>query len=115
MAEIGPSKRSVLLDYLLCYALYALLIICGVVVVFVIWRNAIVAMIAAFMGRSEANRIVYLGSMLLLGLGLFILVMAAEPYLRHGVERRQLLRRFGRLALPLLIAGGLGLLLLAIV
>jgi hypothetical protein len=53
--------------------------------------------------------------MLLLGLGLFILVMAAEPYLRHGMERRQLLRRFGRLALPLVIAGALGLLLLAIV
>jgi len=115
MAEIGPPKRPVLLDYLLCYGLYALLIICGVVVVFVIWPSAILAMIAAFMGRSQANRIVYMALMLLLGLGLFILVMAAEPYLRHGMERRQLLRRFGRLALPVVIAGGLGLLLLAIV
>ena len=47
----------------------------------------------------------------LLGLGLFILAMAAEPYLHNGVRRHQLLRRFARLAVPLAVAGIAGMLL----
>jgi hypothetical protein len=114
MAKTGAARKPTLLEYVACYALYVLLLIPGVLVVLFIWRNAVLAMIAAFLGRSQANRLVYLASMALLGLGGFILVMAAEPYLRSGVRRQQLLRRFGRLALPLVIAGGLGLLLLTV-
>jgi hypothetical protein len=73
------------------------------------------ALLAAFLQRSQANRLIYLASMTLLGLGLFILVMGAEPYLRNGVERDQLRRRFFRLAWPLLIAGAVGLLVRAAV
>jgi putative copper export protein len=53
--------------------------------------------------------------MALLGLGAFILVMAAGPYLRNGMERRQLMRRFRKLAIPLVIAGALALLVLTII
>ena len=81
---------------------------------FIIWRWTILALLAAFMGRSSANRLIYMLGILFVGVSLFVLVMAAEPYLRTGVPRRQLLRRFVRLAAPLAIAGGLGLLLLAI-
>ena len=111
MAKIKPTWRG----YLACYALYIGLLIPGTIVVFLFWRNAILALLAAFLGRSQANRLIYLASMTLLGLGLFILVMAAEPYLRKGLERQQLLRRFRKLAIPLVIAGGLAVLVLTIV
>ena len=106
--------REKLLGYLLCYSLYVVLIALSYVVTFMIWRWALVAMIAAFMGRSDANRLIYMLGMLFAGMGVFVLVMAAEPYLREGVRRRQLRRRFVRMAAPLGIAGILGLLLLGV-
>ena len=115
MAKTESAKWPTLRGYLACYALYIGLIIPGTVTVFLMWRNAILALLAAFMARSQANRLIYLASMTLLGLGLFILVMAAGPYLRSGVERQQLLRRFRKLAIPLVIAGALGVLVLTIV
>ena len=87
-------------NYVACYALYGLLVVLGVTVLF-IWPTTLVALIGAFIGLSEANALIYLLSNLLLGLSLFALVMAGEPYLRHGVQRRQLRRRFVRLAVPL--------------
>ena len=51
---------------------------------------AFLALITALMGQSQANRLVYLASVTLFGLGLFIFVMAAEPYLRNGLMRQQL-------------------------
>jgi hypothetical protein len=111
MAKTEPTLRG----YLACYALYIGLIIPGTVAVFLIWRNAIIAMLAAFMARSQANRLIYLASMAVLGLGAFILVMAAEPYLRGGLHRQQLMRRFRKLAIPLVIAGAVALLVLTII
>jgi hypothetical protein len=95
-------------SYVACYAFYALLVALGVTVLF-IWPTTIVALIGAFIGLSEANELIYMLSNLLLGLSLFALVMAGEPYLRHGVHRRQLRRRFVRLAVPLGLLTVLGL------
>jgi hypothetical protein len=111
MVKIKPTWRG----YLACYALYIGLIIPGAIGVLLIWRNAVLALLAAFLGRSQANRLIYLASMALLGLSLFILVMAAGPYLRSGLERQQLMRRFRKLAIPLVIAGALAILVLTIV
>ena len=105
----GASARWV--DYLLCYLLYAVVLVLAYVVAFVIWRPAILALTAAVFGPSRINRAVYLTGVILVGGAMMILVLGAEPYLRTGVERGQLLRRFARLAVPLVIAGALGLLL----
>ena len=115
MAKTEPAKWSMLRGYVACYALYIGLIIPGTIAVFLIWRNAIVALLAMFMGGNQANQLIYLASVALLGLGAFILVMAAGPYLSSGVERRQLLRRFRKLAIPLVIAGALALIVLTII
>jgi hypothetical protein len=115
MAEIKSSKQATWVDYLVCYALYILLILGGVAALIMVVRPAILALIVALLGNSQANRIIYLASITLLGLGLFILIMAAEPYLRNGIERRQLLRRFIRIATPVIVAGILGALVLALV
>jgi hypothetical protein len=79
--------------------------------VFVAWRWALLGMLAAVMRESEWSSFVYMGGTVLLGLGLFILAMAAEPYLHTGVRRHQLVRRFARLAVPLASAGIAGMLL----
>ena len=113
MAETRPRKQPIWLEYLACYALYILLIVGSAATLFLVLRPALLALIDALLGDSRANRIVYLGTITLLGLGLFILVMAAEPYLRKGVECQQLVPRFIRLAAPVVIAAVLGLLVLA--
>ena len=114
MADTRSEKQPTWLAYLACYALYIVLIVGGAATLFLVLRPALLALIDALLGQSRANRIVYLGTITLLGLGLFVLVMAGEPYLRKGVERGQLLRRFIRLAAPVVIAAVLGLLVLAI-
>jgi len=114
MGKLESAKWPTLRGYLACYALYIVLIIPGTIAVLLLWRSAILVMLAAFLGRSQANRLIYLTSMLLLGLGAFILVMAAGPYLRTGLRRRQLMRRFRKLAIPLAAAAALALLVLTI-
>ncbi len=47
----------------------------------------------------------------MIGVGLFVVAMLAEPYLRAGARRRQLGRRFARLVAPLGVLLGLGVLL----
>src|SRR5262245_57393003 len=114
MAETRTPKQPTWLEYLACYALYILLVVGSAATLFLVLRPALLALIVALLGQSRVNRIVYLGGITLLGGGLFILVMAAEPYLRNGVERRQLLRRFFRIGTPVIVAAVLGLLVLAI-
>ena len=115
MENTVPAKWPTLRGYLACYALYIGLIIPGTILVFLLWRRAILAMLATFMPRSQANDLIYLASMVLLGLGAFILVIAAESYLRNGMKRRQLMRRFWKLAIPLVIAGALAALVLTVI
>jgi hypothetical protein len=112
MAETRSNKKPTWLEYVACYALYIALIVGGAGVLFLVVRPAILALITSLMGQSRANRIVYLGAITLFGLGLFILIMAAEPYLRNGLARRQLTRRFIRIAAPVVISGVLGMLVL---
>jgi hypothetical protein len=110
-----PAERPAALAYVACYVLYAMLFALAIVDIALIWRRAILALLATFMPGSDANRLIYLGSIALLGLAVFILIMAAEPYLRNGVRRHQLVRRFIRLAVPLVVIGAVGMLLVALV
>ena len=105
-----PAGRQKVLAYLLCYAFYVLLLVLAVALFF-IWRTAIRAVVEATMPwYSLARSIVYLLPTTLMGFGVFILAMVAEPYLRTGIPRRDLVRRFARLAVPMSIALVLGLL-----
>jgi hypothetical protein len=56
MENTEPAKWSILRGYLACYTLYIGLIVPGTIAVFLIWRSAILRMLAAFMGRSQANQ-----------------------------------------------------------
>ena len=110
MLTTNATVRSPrLVDYVVCYGLYALLL-AGSVVTLLIWRVTILLMIATWIGQSSVNASIYAVSMIMIGLGLFMLVIAAEPYLRNGVKRGLLMHRFMRVALPVVAAGLLGLL-----
>jgi hypothetical protein len=96
--------------YLLCYLLFLLLGALLYYDVFVIGVAAL-RLLAPLMfrgGRCCPENALFSFAFLGMGIGGFVWVMAAEPYLRHGVERGDLRRRFTRLAVPLVVAGLLG-------
>jgi hypothetical protein len=68
--------------------LYVLLLVISVGVL-LIWRVTILLLIATFIGSSPANGIIYGCSLVVLGIGLLALVIAAESYLRNGVKLRK--------------------------
>jgi hypothetical protein len=91
------------LAYALSFSLFALLLAIGYLTIFIIWREALLSVLAAVMqGRHwSISRLLYMLSIVSLAVGGFVFLMAAEPYLRTGVERRDLRRRFMKLFIPL--------------
>lgn len=89
--------------YVACYALYLTLLPLSYGV-FVVWSQTILLALGVTVEEAQA-RPFYLGvGLLAVVIGLFFLVLGAEPYLRNGVARKQLRTRFLRLAVPLLVA-----------
>ena len=110
----GQSKRQRQLsprEYVLCYTLYAVVVALGFAVAFIILPPAIVVTTILVTNSRWIIRGVYPFSMVLLALLWLILAVAASSYLCNGLARQRLWPRFMRLVLPLLAAGGLGLLL----
>jgi hypothetical protein len=93
----ATSPWLVLARYTACYGLYVVVLVLSVAAFFV-WPGALKALLALLDLQWGLNRLIYLTTLTLLTLLLFIVVMGAEPYLRHGVERHLLLRRFLRLS-----------------
>src|SRR5919199_4559994 len=97
-----PMQRNKVVDYLICYALYAvLLVLCYFV--FVTWTSLVLGLIGAFLGPTVANSAISSFFLVLLGLALFILIMVADPYLRGGIRRQRVVQRFARFAVPLVV------------
>ena len=94
------GRRSNVWRYVAVYALYALLLILSYLV-FVIWGSTTLLLLGTVLKQSSAVALIYYAVVLLIGIGLFVLVIAAEPYLRGGIRARQVGRRFARLALSL--------------
>lgn len=100
--------------YLAGYALYAVvLVLCFAI--FWVWRRALAAVTTLVFGTvAYAPTFYYLMGTVLVGLALFAVAVLAEGYLRTGARRRQLARRFVRLAVPMLVAMLVGLALQAV-
>lgn len=104
-----PWRQSVA-PYLACYAGFAVLL--GLEYgVFAIWRWTLLDLLGAVVSAGEWDLALYGFSLVLLVLAMLLFAMVAEPYLREGVDRRQLRERFARLALILLLFSGMGVLL----
>ena len=108
MTNSGEPTQPTRNRYLQAYGLWASLIVIGMAVIF-IWRETFLVLIGLIVGRQGANRAIFQGSIVILGFIIFLTVMGGESYLRGGVERNTLRRRFMRLAVPLVILGVVGL------
>ena len=100
-----PDWRPGFRDYVACYALYLLLLALSVLT-FYLWYNAAQWLFPVLLGYDlavAAGLTVDL-AIVLVGTSMFLLVILAEPYLRSGVQRREVRRRFLRLAAPLVVA-----------
>ena len=96
-----PTWRA----YALSFGLFIVLLVIGYLAVFVVWREALLAMLSVVLqGRHwSVSRLLYMLGIVALSVSAFIFLMAAEPYLRVGVERHDLRRRFLRLFVPLVL------------
>ena len=86
--------------YVVCYVLYALILVMSYGA-FVIWSQTVLLGLGAFVDAPQAVPALWGGGVLILGIAAFLLVLVAEPYLRDGVQKRQLRRRFVRVAGPM--------------
>jgi hypothetical protein len=95
--------------YAVCYVLWLVIVAISVAALFV-FRETVVPLLSLIVGPTPwAQAIILLGT-LIAGMVLAIGALGSEPYLRHGVERGQLMRNFTQLALPLVLVCGVGLL-----
>lgn len=83
--------------YVACYVLYFILLALGGGVA-LIWYTTALLLIGVAVGPAESDQFLLASSVVIIVFGLFALFMVAEPYLRTGVKRRELRRRFARLA-----------------
>src|SRR5215218_2470791 len=94
---MSQQQQRLIARYLACYALFTTVIALSILVIFGIWRNTITMLVVRYVEKPWAyNAYQSFGLIALTILG-FILVMTAEPYLRDGVARKQLMKRFGKL------------------
>jgi hypothetical protein len=98
--------RSVL-PYGACYVYYAVLFALEYGI-YVIWQWTLFDLLS-LIDSGAFGTFLYGLSLVVLVIGLLMLALIAEPYLRSGVEYRDLTRRFVRLLVIWLAAGGLGL------
>jgi hypothetical protein len=86
--------------YVLCYVLYALILALSYGL-FVIWSQTILLALGTFVDGPQMIPALWGAGLVFIGTCAYLLVLVAEPYLRGGVRKRQLRRRFLRLAGPL--------------
>lgn len=96
---LSPTWRA----YALSLGLFLILLFVGYLAIFIVWREALLAMLAAVLqGRHwSISRLLYMLGIVVFAFVGFIFLMASEPYLRGGVEHHDLRRRFLRLFIPL--------------
>ena len=88
--------------YVVCYLLYAVILALSYAI-FVIWSQTILLGIGALVDGPQVVPALWGAGLLLIGIGAYVLVLVAEPYLRNGVGKQQLRRRFLRLAGPMFV------------
>jgi hypothetical protein len=91
------------------YGLYVVLLVLAFVVGPVIWRQTLYFIFYVFTDPNVWwTRSLYAFSVVGGVIALVVGVFLAEPYLRAGMRRGELVRRFLRVAVPLIVLGGIG-------
>ncbi len=92
------------------YAFYLLIAVLALFVGLVIWRQSLLVLTYGLLADDDLARVVYIGAMLVLSLGLLGGIMACDPYLHAGIKRGDLTRRALTIAAVLAGAALLGVL-----
>ncbi|MEJ7653259.1 MAG: hypothetical protein WKH64_07910 [Chloroflexia bacterium] len=99
--------RPTVQDYAVCYGVATIFVV-GYVAMFMIWRSALLLVYALYFD-AYVVRSLYMFTVVVGGGALFVAVLASEVYLREGIARREVRRRYRRIALPLVAFCVLGL------
>jgi|GEM_PF-1628689 hypothetical protein len=94
--------------YVACYALFAVFLALVYLSLFVVWGQTLYNIILLYSSRPEARTLWQFLRVLVLGFSSFLIVMMGEPYLRNGMQRGLLLKRFLRLAIIFVVIAALG-------
>jgi hypothetical protein len=100
-------QKSGLAGYVLALVMWAVVVALGIWV-FLVGHTAFVSFIATRVTQDSTSgfwQYAALERFFIVGVGLawLVIVTLSEPYLRHGVERGRLFRRFARIAGPALL------------
>jgi hypothetical protein len=104
----GPTPlpfRQVIMILGLVVVLVALAFISGLV----IWRVTLQALIARLIADSFVGDLVYLISQIALAFGVLLVMLVGEPVLSRALRQGRLWRRFGSIAVGLIVFGLIGL------
>jgi hypothetical protein len=93
--------------YVFCYLLYALVLVLSYGL-YLVWSQTILLGLGTFVEAPQSIPALWGAGMLLVGIGAYLLVLVAEPYLRNGVQKQQLRRRFLRIAAPMVVMIAVG-------
>ena len=109
--RMAPARRR---HYVLCYALFAVIV--GLAYQsFWVWRTTVEVVVGYFYRKNEWFQFLYLSATLLIGILVFAVIAGSESYLRMSIEQASLVermrhgpagrifRRFLRGAVPMLL------------
>ena len=104
-----PDWQPGFREYAACYALYLALLALSALAFFLLY-DAAQYLFPVVLGWEHvvASGLSVDVAIVVIGMSLFVLLILGEPYLRAGIRRRELRRRFLRLAVPLAVARGVG-------
>jgi hypothetical protein len=90
------------------YALYIVLIALGLFVGLIIWRQALGFVFYGPIDFGWWARFLYMFSVVVGSMLMVVGILVAEPYLNAGKEKGELVQRFLRAAVPIVILGVIG-------
>jgi hypothetical protein len=114
MNRVSSSFReSGLAREIAFFALYFVVIGLGLYIGLVIWRLALEVVFFDWLAFTPwVARFLYMVSVVLGAFALLAGILVAEPYLNTGKQRGELVRRFVRVVVPMLVIGLVGYLIL---
>jgi hypothetical protein len=108
MIDHQPAERTWLRSAAV-WGLWLAVLALAAVVCYVIWLRAFFEIYYVWLNLGDAARLAYELTMVALTVGMVTWIAVGEPYLSAGARAQRLVRRFAYVAVPLLIAGAVGL------
>lgn len=106
-----PSNEQRWTRHAAVWGLWLVLLALAFVVLYIIWMRAFFEIYYVWLSLGMASRLYYEVTIVGLTFPYVGLIVVGEPYLAAGARQQRLVRRFLNIAVPLLVAGVIGLIL----